>query len=100
MKLILEEMPDETIDALLSLSPKERCVYYEKLADRHYPDIKKGSDEYHQLIESYNSSFYVEKLYRTNRFFNEQYTIVYTDTGLIRNVISDLFFADDDLITH
>ena len=100
MKFILEELSDETIDALLSLSPKERCTYYEKLADKHYPNIQKASDEYHQLIESYNSSFYVEKLYRTNRFFNEQFTIVYTDTGLVRNVISDLFFADDDLITH
>ena len=100
MKTILEELSDETIDVLLALHPKERCKYYEKLADRHYPKIKKGTDDHHQLIESYNSSFYLEKLYRTNRFFNEQYTIVYTDTGLIRNVISDLFFADDDLITH
>ena len=73
MKFILEELSDQTIDVLLSLHPKERCKYYEKLADEHYPKIKKDTDEHHQLIESYNSSFYLEKLYRTNRFFNEQY---------------------------
>ena len=32
--------------------------------------------------------------------FNEKFIIVYTQTGLIRNVWSDLYYTDDDLITH
>ena len=52
------------------------------------------------LLEYYNSSFYVEKMYRTNKFFQEKFTIVYTDKGFIRNIIADMYYADDDLITH
>ena len=57
-------------------------------------------DEMKNIVESYVSSFYLEKMYRTNRFFNEKFTPIYTTTGLIRNIWADLFFADDDLITH
>mgnify|MGYP003656547851 CR=1 FL=1 len=35
-----------------------------------------------------------------NRFFNEKFIPVYTNTGLIREVVSDLFFIDDTLIVH
>ena len=58
------------------------------------------SDRFRDILESYISSFYVEKMYRSNRFFNEKFVIVYTQTGLIRNVWSDLYYTDDDLITH
>lgn len=98
--IILEDLSDELIDTILSLHPKDRASYFEKMAKNYYPHIEPETDEFNSLIESYNSSFYVEKLYRTNRFFNEKFTIVYTETGLVRNAICDLFFADDDLITH
>ena len=58
-------------------------------------------------------------MYRTNKFFQEKFTIVYTDKGFIRNIIgiihicndvtdksfisniiADMYYADDDLITH
>jgi hypothetical protein len=98
--IILEDLSDEILDTILSLHPKDRATYFEKMAKNYYPHTKPDSDDFHSLIEAYNSSFYVEKLYRTNRFFNEKFTIVYTETGLVRNAICDLFFADDDLITH
>ena len=53
-----------------------------------------------ELLENYLSSFYVEKLYRSNQFFNEKYIMTYTHTGLVRNVINEMYFTDDDLITH
>lgn len=99
-KYILEDIPDEVLDQILSLQPKSKSHYFSKLAKEFYPDLNDESEEYVELIESYVSSFYVEKMYRTNRFFNERFTPVYTDTGLIRNIIADLFYTDDDLITH
>ncbi len=99
-KYILEDIPEEVLDEILSLQPKAKSYYFSKLSKQFYPDFVEDSDEYKELIESYVSSFYVEKMYRTNRFFNERFTPVYTETGLIRNIISDLFYTDDDLITH
>lgn len=98
-ELLLEEFPDDALDQVLSLPPKGKSIYFTKLA-REFYDFPDESDEMIQIVESYISSFYVEKLFRTNRFFNEKFTPVYTNTGLIRNIWSDLFFTDDDLITH
>jgi len=99
-RFILEDLSDETIDVVLAMPPKIRVTYYEKLIKAFYPDIEKDSENWEELIENYNSSFYVEKMYRTNRFFNEKFTVIYTETGLIRNIWADLFYADDDLVTH
>lgn len=97
--LLLEEFPDDALDQVLALPPKGKTVYFTRLAKQFY-DFPEDSEEMTDLVESYISSFYVEKMYRTNRFFNEKFTPVYTTTGLIRNIWGDLFFADDDLITH
>ena len=99
-QLILETIPEETLDHVLSLPPEAKTLYFTKLAKKFYPKINERSDEFKNIVESYVSSFYVEKMYRSNRFFNEKFIIVYTQTGLIRNVWSDLYYTDDDLITH
>lgn len=98
-KFLLEDLPDENLDQILSLPPQAKSQYFAKLAKQFY-DLPEGSDDFKDLVESYISSFYVEKMYRTNRFFNEKFTPIYTQTGLIRNIWGDLFFTDDDLITH
>ena len=97
---ILETIPEEALDHVLSLPPEAKTLYFTKLAKKFYPKINERSDEFKNIVESYVSSFYVEKMYRSNRFFNEKFIIVYTQTGLIRNVWSDLYYTDDDLITH
>ena len=51
-------------------------------------------------MEAYAASWYAEKIYRYNRFFNESFTAVYTETGLIRDIVLDIYFNDDDLIVH
>ena len=99
-QLILETIPEEALDHVLSLPPEAKTLYFTKLAKKFYPKINERSDEFKNIVESYVSSFYVEKMYRSNRFFNEKFIIVYTQTGLIRNVWSDLYYTDDDLITH
>ena len=99
-ELILENLSEELLDYVLALSPEAKNVYFTKLAKKFYPKIDQKSDEFTNIVESYVSSFYVEKMYRSNRFFNEKFIIVYTQTGLIRNVWSDLYYTDDDLITH
>ena len=78
----------------------DKRAYFHKLIETYYPDVLDDEFEYEELLQNYISSMYVEKLYRSNRFFNEQFTIVYTQTGLIRNVINDTYFVEDDLITH
>ena len=55
---------------------------------------------YADLQLNYRSSWLLEKLYRANPVFKESFTFVYTKTGLVRNMISDLYFTDDHLITH
>ena len=99
-QLILENIPEEALDHILSLPPEAKSLYFTKLAKKFYPKIDDKSDQFKNILESYMSSFYVEKMYRSNRFFNEKFIIVYTQTGLIRNVWSDLYYTDDDLITH
>jgi len=97
---LLDDLEDATLDAVLSMEPQVRVEYYRKIARKYFPDVRENSDEFEELIEYYNSSFYVEKMYRTNKFFQEKFTIVYTDKGFIRNIIADMYYADDDLITH
>ena len=98
--LTLCELQDETIDYLLGMQLDDKRAYFHKLIETYCPDALDDEFEYEELLQNYISSMYVEKLYRSNRFFNEQFTIVYTQTGLIRNVINDIYFVEDDLITH
>ena len=98
--LTLCELQDETIDYLLGMQVDDKRAYFHKLVETYYPNALNNEDEYEDLIENYISCMYVEKLYRSNRFFNERFTIIYTQTGLIRNIINDIYFIEDDLITH
>ena len=99
-QFILENIEDEALDHVLGLPPEAKSLYFSKLAKKFYPKIDDKSEHFKGIVESYMSSFYLEKMYRSNRFFNEKFIIVYTQTGLIRNVWSDLYYTDDDLITH
>ena len=99
-KFILEELSDESLDAILCLSPAQKIKYFSLMVKNYYPMQIEGSKEFTDLVETYISSFYVEKLYRSNRFFHEKFSPVYTHTGLIRDVVADIFHTDDTLITH
>ena len=96
----LYDIKENTIDYILSLPEAERITYYGKLIDKFYPSINKDAPEFERLLVAYETSFVVEKIYRNNKIFRSGFTNVYTQTGLLRNSVSDLYFADDDLITH
>jgi hypothetical protein len=98
--LNLSELEDETIDYILGLSPPARAAYFASLVKSFYPKIEIQSTEWQHLMEAYAASWYAEKIYRYNRFFNESFTAVYTETGLIRDIVLDIYFNDDDLIVH
>ena len=78
--LTLCELQDETIDYLLGMQLDDKRAYFHKLVETYYPNALNNEDEYEDLIENYISCMYVEKLYRSNRFFNERFTIIYTQT--------------------
>ena len=97
---ILQDLPNESLDAVLSLPPEQKSRYFEAMVETFYPNLPKNSAEYEEMVATYLSSFCVEKIYRSNRFFNEKFTPIYTATGIIRNIISDLYYSDDELVTH
>jgi hypothetical protein len=97
---ILQDLSDESLDAVLSLSPAQKSSYFEAMVKTFYPRIPENTQEFEEMVATYLSSFCVEKIYRSNRFFNEKFTPVYTGTGIIRNIVSDLYYSDDELITH
>ena len=97
---VLENLSDESLDAILSLPIERKAAYFTGMIKAFYPKIVEDTIEFDDLLATYASSFYVEKIYRSNRFFNEKFTPIYTSTGLIRNIIADMYYADDDLITH
>lgn len=99
-QFLLEDLPIESLDAVLAMELENKVIYFSTLAKNFYPDVEESSEEFTDLLELYISSFYVEKLYRSNRFFNEKFTPVYTTTGLIRDIVANLFYSDKDLIVH
>ena len=99
-ELTLSEIENDTLNFLISMPIEDKKAYFHKLIETIYPKSMNNENEYEDLLESYISSIYVEKLYRSNRFFQESFTMIYTKTGLIRNIVNDIYFLEDDLITH
>lgn len=99
-ELTLSEIENDTLNFLISMPMDGKKAYFHKLIETFYPKSMNNENEYEDLLESYISSIYVEKLYRSNRFFQESFTMIYTKTGLIRNIVNDIYFLEDDLITH
>jgi hypothetical protein len=97
---VLQDLSDESLEAVLSLSPAQKASYFQEMVKTFYPRIPENTKEFEEMVATYLSSFCVEKIYRSNRFFNEKFTPIYTATGIIRNIISDLYYSDDELITH
>lgn len=99
-EFILESLDDKTLTTILSLPPANKLSYFDALVKNFYPHIDPASAEFTQLRACYISSFYTEKLYRSNKFFHENFTVVYTETGLIRDIVLDIYYSDEHLITH
>jgi|TARA_E500000178_G_C16664019_1_gene591955 hypothetical protein len=98
--MLLQDISNEDLDSILGMSLPGKKSFFAKMINKHFPELKEEDPMYKDTLEAYLSSFYVEKLYRSNKFFQEKFVMVYTNTGLVRNVINELYFTDDHLITH
>lgn len=87
----LYELDDTTLDFILSLSYKELDDYVYALICRFYPKLEKTDERYHKLKKAYKASFALEKIYRVNYLLSNNYTAIYTKTGLIKEVVLDLY---------
>lgn len=87
----LHELDDEILNEILQLSFEELDSYIYALICRFYTHVPKGSDRFKKLENAYKSSFILEKLYRSNTMLSEHYTAIYTKTGLIREMVNDLY---------
>jgi len=96
----LNELSEEKLDLLIGMSEEEKTSYIDNLIDKYYPSINKKQEMYNNLQQCYRSSFIAEKMYRNNTEFRNGFSTVYTRTGLIRDIVSDIFFTTDNLIVH
>lgn len=87
----LYELDDTTLDFILSLSLEELDDYIYALICRFYSNISKEDEKHKELKKAYKSSFAVEKIYRVNALLNNNYTAIYTKTGLIRELVLDIY---------
>ncbi len=87
----LHELEDEVLNEILQLPFEELDNYIYALISRFYPTTPKPSDRYTKLVKAYKASFVLEKLYRSNDLLSENYTAIYTKTGLIRELVNDLY---------
>lgn len=87
----LHELEDEVLNEILQLPFEELDSYIYALICRFYTTIPKSSDRYTKLAEAYKASFILEKLYRSNEMLSDNYTAIYTKTGLIREMVNDLY---------
>lgn len=96
--LILEELSDESLDAVLAFTPEQKIKYFSTLIETFYKDA--GEEEIDTLLQHYISSFYLEKIYRSNVFLYKAYTPIYTSTGLIRNLVANNYYTDFETQVH
>lgn len=89
--LYLHELDDDILNYILELSPEELDSYIYALICRFYTTVEKDTERYEQLVQSYKSSLVLEKLYRANNVLSKNYTAIYTKTGLIREIVLDMY---------
>lgn len=98
--LVLKNVPEDKIDSVLALSEQEQDIFFSNLIKKYYPSVDVNTDAFSVLMASYISSWVTEKLYRNNSFMNACFSVIYTKTGLIRNICNDIYYTSDDLIIH
>lgn len=96
--LFLYDIDDHTLDFILGLSFEELDKYVYALICRFYPKVEKDTEQYQDLKDSYRASFAAEKLYRVNSLLNKNYTAIYTKTGLIREIVLDLYGISNEKV--
>jgi len=96
----LAQLPDSALENINSLSAQERTMYFHQMIEKFYPDVDTQDPFYPKLQQSYSSSFSLEQVLRGNKSLQIGFTAIYTKTGIIRDIVNDLYFNDDTLVTH
>ena len=97
----LYELEDEVLDHIINLPSAELDSYIYALICRFYTNVEVDSEYYKSLYNSYKASIVLEKLYRVNSVLANQYTAIYTKTGLIREIVLDLYsIGTEQLAIH
>ena len=98
--LQVNEMDGANLQVILTLSEDERLLYINNLIKKYYPNIDFNTEVYFNIQKSYIGSFNLENIFRQSEEAKRAFTPIYTKTGLIRNIVNDLFFMPQELITH
>jgi hypothetical protein len=92
--LFLHKLSDETIEAVVSMPEDEQDKYFYQLVSRFYKDSE--AEKKKELVDSYRASFILEYMYRTTPDIQDNFIMVYTQTGLIREITNSLYFLDEE----
>ena len=96
----LFNIPESTLNYVLSLPEEEKTGYFHTIINRYYADRELSSEKYKELQVAYRASFMLEKIYRNNKAIRDGFRPVYSKTGLIRDLINDLYFIAENLHVH
>ena len=98
MKLF--SLPESALDYIISLSPRQRYLYLKEVALKQFSVTVEDAEMLERTVQALEASVMLEKLYRNNDFLKKNFTVVYSDGGLVRNIIHDIYYTEDDLIVH
>lgn len=92
--LYLHELSLEVIKKVNSMKDQEKTTYFLNLISRFYPTADLETKQ--KLLYAYNGSFYLEEVYREVVKLSGAFTAVYTRTGLIRELVNDIYFMEEE----
>lgn len=96
--LYLYQLEDEAITSILTLDSSSLDLYLNNLIMRFYPQHVTNKEYSNKLKESYKASFVLENIFRKNEIFYKNYSAIYTPTGLIRELINDLYALNSEKV--
>ena len=96
----LFNLPENTLNYVLSLPEEEKTGYFHSIISRFYSDSELSNEKYKELQVAYRASFMLEKIYRNNKALRDGFRPVYSKTSLIRDLINDLYFIEENLHVH
>lgn len=94
----LYNLEDDSLNYVLSLSDEEKTGYFHTIISRFYADESLSAEMYKELQLAYRASFILERILRSNKAIAESYRPVYTNSGLIRELVNNLYFTTDTVI--
>lgn len=97
LNLYLYDIPDDTLDDIINMGDESLDVYIQALIEKFYGEV--DSIEKIKLTNMYKASFTLEKIYRLYPEIHNNFTAIYTKTGLVRELVSDLYYIETDKLS-